>query len=278
MIRIMSDTSSLYNIEDGLEEGIDIVPLSVTIDNKTYKDFIDISSEDFIEIINKGNMPMSSQPSVGEVIDLYNKYPNDEIINITMADGLSGTYNTAMMAREAEEKSHCIDVVNSKTLCFPHKYIVKRAAQLAKEGKNKDEILKVVNDLISSSRSYLIPKDYDYLVKGGRMSHLAGRIGSKIKLIPVLNLDEDGTKLHKFTVTRTNNKAISKICTDMIEHGVGKGFIVSIFHGCAEEDAKITAELIKKNMPDVEIVIGKLTPAFITQGGPGCVAIQCIKK
>lgn len=278
MIKIMSDSSSLYTIEEGQKKGIEIVPLSVTINNETYRDFEDISSEEFISIIEKGHMPKSSQPSLGEVIDIYNKYPDDEIINITIADGLSGTYNTAVMAKDTEDKSHCIDVVNSKTLCMCHRHLVDVAAKMASENKSKEEILNKLDSLIDTSRSYLIPTDFDFLVRGGRMSHLAGRIGSAIKLIPVLNLDKDGTKLHKFAVARTINKAISKVCDDMIEDGVNDEYIVGVYHACVESQALDVVKIMEKKLPGIEIKIGKLSPAFITQGGPGCIAIQYIKR
>ena len=74
MVRIISDSSTLYSIEEGRKNGIDIVPLSVTIDGNTYKENEEIDSEKFVQIIKKGNLPVSSQPAVGEVIELYNKY------------------------------------------------------------------------------------------------------------------------------------------------------------------------------------------------------------
>lgn len=100
MIKIISDSSILYSAKEWEENNIDIAYLSVTIDNKTYKEREEIDTEEFIKIINEGNIPTTSQPSVGEVVNLYNKYPEDEIINIALADGLSGTYNSACMAKK----------------------------------------------------------------------------------------------------------------------------------------------------------------------------------
>ena len=106
MIRILSDSSTLYSIEEGKERGVDILPLSVTIDNVTYKENEEITTEEFINIINiinKGHFPTTSQPAIGDVVSIYEKYPDDEIINITMADGLSGTYSTACSAKAIVE-------------------------------------------------------------------------------------------------------------------------------------------------------------------------------
>ena len=278
MVRIISDSSTLYSIEEGRKNGIDIVPLSVTIDGNTYKENEEIDSEKFVEIIKKGNLPVSSQPAVGEVIELYNKYKDDEIINITMADGLSGTYGSACMAKNLSEESERIEVINSKTLCVPQRYLVDTAAQLSREGKSQKEIIDVIEKLITTSRSFLIPKDFDYLVRGGRLSSLAGKIAGAIKLVPVVTLSEDSRTLVKFTTKRTFKKALEKICDTLIEDGIDSSYKIFSSHGENEEDAIAAKKIICEKISNIEIEIYKLGPVFITQGGPGCIAVQSIKK
>ncbi len=121
MIRIVSDSSTLYSEKEAKKNNLDVSPLTVTINEKTYRELEDITTEEFIEIIEQGHIPISSQPPIGDVIEIYDKYSNDEIINITMADGLSGTYDTACMAREMVDHRDLITVINSKTLCGPHR-------------------------------------------------------------------------------------------------------------------------------------------------------------
>lgn len=278
MIRIISDSSTLYSIEEGRKNNIDIVPLAVTINGNTYLENEEISSDEFIKMIKKGGIPVSSQPAVGDVIDLYNKYPDDEIINITMADGLSGTYSSACMAKNLCENNDRIEVVNSKTLCVPQRYIVDIAVKLAKEGKNKNEILEVIESLIKTSKSFLIPNDFEYLVRGGRLSSLAGKIAGAIKLVPVVTLGDDSKSLVKFTTKRTFKKSLEKICDSLIEDGVDSSYKIFISHGGIEDLAIMAKEIIYEKISNIEIETYKLGPVFITQGGPGCIAIQSIKK
>lgn len=278
MIRIVSDSSTLYTVEEGLKNNIDIAPLSVTINNKTYIENEEITTEEFIDIINEGHVPISSQPSIGQVVDIYNKYPNDEIINISMADGLSGTYNSACTAKTLAEHPENIDVVNSKTLCLPHKYLVDVAAKLASLQNTKEEILKEIHALIETSESYLIPNDFNFLVRGGRLSPLVGRIGTAIKLVPVMTLSKDGTRLESFTTKRTLNKAISKIADHFINLGVNNNFKIFICHACKLDLANTAKEVILSKISDADIEISKLSPAFTTQGGPGCISVQIIRK
>lgn len=98
MVRIISDTSTLYSTAQAREAGFDVSPLSVTIAGKGYREFDEISSEAFVAIIREGNMPTSSQPAIGEVTALYEKYAGDQMINVCMADGLSGTWKSAAAA------------------------------------------------------------------------------------------------------------------------------------------------------------------------------------
>lgn len=87
MVRIVSDTSTLYSTTQAREAGFDVSPLSVTINGKTYREFDEIDSDEFVAIINQGHMPTSSQPAIGAVEELYRKYPDDQILNIAMAHG-----------------------------------------------------------------------------------------------------------------------------------------------------------------------------------------------
>lgn len=279
MLRIISDSSTLFSIKEGKEKNIDIAPLSVTINGETYRENEDICTEEFIKIIKDGHLPISSQPSVGEVVNLYNKYPEDEILNISMADGLSGTYNSACMAKNMCDHSDNIEVMNSRTLCMPHRYLVECAAKMAEMGKSRDEVIEKINYLIDTSRSYLIPKDFDYLVRGGRLSPLVGRIAGIINLVPVVTLSEDSKRLDKFTTARTLKKAVNKICDALIEAGVDSSHKIFICHACADKDTIETIKkIISERIENANIEVSILGPVFTTQGGPGCVAIQTIKE
>ena len=278
MIRIISDSSSLYSEKKGQEKNITIASLTVHINGKSYREYEDIETEEFINIINEGHMPTSSQPSIGHVVDMYNQYEEDEIINISMADGLSGTYNSACVARGMAENPERIHVINSETLCGPQKYLVDLAAALVEEGKECKEIVDEINKALKESKSYLIPHDFDYLVRGGRISSIVGKIGSAIKLVPVMTMSDDKKSLVKFTTKRTYKKAVQKIIEQMTEDGISSEHKLYIYHACNENGAEEIKKIILSAIPDADIEVGLLGPVFTTQGGPGCISIQHIKK
>ena len=278
MIRIISDSSSLYSEKKGQEKNITIASLTVHINGKNYREYEDIETEEFIKIINEGHMPTSSQPSIGHVVDIYNQYKEDEIINISMADGLSGTYNSACVARGMAENPERIHVINSETLCGPQKYLVDLAAALVEEGKECKEIVDEINKALKESKSYLIPHDFDYLVRGGRISSIVGKIGSAIKLVPVMTMSDDKKSLVKFTTKRTYKKAVQKIIEQMTKDGINSEHKLYIYHACNEDGAEEIKKIILSAIPDADIEVGLLGPVFTTQGGPGCISIQHIKK
>ncbi|MBP1582204.1 MAG: DegV family protein [Oscillospiraceae bacterium] len=278
MIHIISDTSTLYSSMQAKEAGFDVAPLSVTIAGKTYREFDEIDSKSFVDLIKLGNMPRSSQPALGEVMALFEQYPEDEIINISMAQGLSGTYESAVSAAESCEYKDKITVVNTRSLCGPHRYMVEQAVKLVKEGKTKAEILSWLEKRMETAKSYLMPNDFEYLRRGGRLSPLVSYVGKTIKLAPVMTQTDDGCKLSMAGIKRSFKQAIQFVGDALERKGVGKGWKVYITHADAEHLAQQALEILKEKMPHAAYEIHPLSPAFITQGGPGCVAVQVVEE
>ena len=276
MVQILSDSSTLYSVSEGKDVGLVVAPLSVQINNKSYREFEDISSKEFLKIIAEGHIPTSSQPSIGEKEEAYNAV-NGEVIDLTMADGLSGTYQSAVIAKDMSNNPERIHVINTRTLCGPHRYIVNKALKLASEGKGVKEILSGIENSINVGRSFLIPYDFAFLKRGGRLSPLAATLGGLLRIIPILELSEDGKSLLKFGVKKTYKKAVMDIIEVMKNDGVDDSYDVSISHAGNDEWTDITIDLIKKEL-GINVSVYDLSPAFITQGGPGCVAIQYCKK
>ena len=274
MVRIVSDTSTLYSTTQAKEAGFHVSPLSVTIAGNSYREFDEISSEAFVSIIQQGHMPTSSQPAIGEVSALYEQFPEDDILNICMAAGLSGTYHSAVAAAELCENKDKITVINTRTLCGPHRYLVERAVALAKEGRSVKDILAHLQDKIDHAKSYLVPADFDYLRRGGRLSPLVSYVGQAANLTPVMTQTDDGCRLTIAGIRRGFPHAVKFITKALEKRGVGKGWRVYISHASALDKAELAMKTLKAAMPEAVYEILPLSPAFITQGGPGCVAVQ----
>jgi len=279
MVKIIADTSTLYSTEEGKKNGVLISPLQVTANNSTYLEYDEISTKEFIRLIKEeGAIPTSSQPPIGIVLDRYEQVKEDEEgLNITMTDGLSGTWQTAVMAQN-QFGSDRIHVLDSKSLCGPHRYFVDNAVRLANEGKTVQEIIDILTPSIENCSSWLIPQDFDYLVRGGRLSKTGGTLIGVLKLVITLIHSEDKKKLDAFSVARTYKKALSNIANAMKKAGVNENYEIFICHATDDEQAKKTVDFFKEAFPGANVTEYFLSPAFVTQGGPGCLAIQYAMK
>ena len=277
MVRIVSDTSTLYSTKQAREAGFAVSALSVTIAGNSYREFDEISSERFVEIIREGNMPTSSQPAIGEVTALYEEFAGEEILNIAMAAGLSGTYQSAEAAAQICEDSDKITVLNTRTLCGPHRYMVEKAVEMAKAGATKEELLTWLNARMDTAKSYLMPADFDYLRRGGRLSPLVSHVGKMVGLAPIMTQTDDGCRLTVAGIRRGFKHAMKYVVEALQKRGVGAGWRVYISHAAVEDKAQQAMKMLQEAMPDAIYEILPLSPAFITQGGPKCMAIQYVE-
>jgi len=277
MVRIVSDTSTLYSTTQAREAGFAVSPLSVTIAGKSYREFDEINSEQFVSIIQQGHMPTSSQPALGEVTGLYEEFAEDEIINVCMSDGLSGTYNSAVSAATMCDNADRITVINTRTLCGPHRYMVEKAVEMAKAGHSVEDIRNWLDARIETAKSYLVPADYDYLRRGGRLSPLVSHVGKAVGLTPVMTQTDDGCRLTVAGIRRGFPHAVKFITEALVKRCVGAGWRVYISHAGALDKAELALKKLKEAMPEAYFEILPLSPAFITQGGPGCVAVQYVE-
>lgn len=272
-MKIITDTGSIITKEKAEELDIKLLPLQVAIDGKNFRDYFDVSNEDFIEM-TKTAIPVSSQPAVGEVMDEYED--KEETLHITMTSGLSATYNSAFGIIQSSDIDH-VTLFNSKTLAGTQQYLVDLAAKLRNNNTVKS-IVERMNHCLIECQSFLIPEDFDYLKRGGRLSPIAAKLGGLIKIKPIVVQTEGSQKLEKFGFGRNWKKAIRNIIDEMIKNGVNYKHKIYISHAENEKVANIANKMLKEFIENSDIEILRLTPAMITQGGPGCVAIQYILK
>lgn len=276
-MQIIADSATLYSQEEGKALGIHIVPACVVIGGKTYRDYIDMSSEEFLERIRQGAVPTSSQPAIGDVMEVFEASEGD-ILFFSVGDGLSGTYANAVGAKNCMEQNDHIHVFNSKTLAGPERYMVKKALKLSQEGKSTQEIIREIDACIESSVSFVIPADFDFLKRSGRLTPIAAKVGGLMKIVPVMTQTGDKTRIELFTIKRSKKKAVDAIIEHLKSMGVKEGWLVTVGHGGALELAENVLLQIRSAIPDADGEILQLSPSLITHGGPGCITVQAVQK
>lgn len=172
------------------ENSINVIPLNVTIDGKSYIDQIEITSEEYIEYMEQDADVKTSQPAIGEFINLYEELAGDdvEIISIHMSSGLSGTYNTAYQASEMVDAN--VTVIDSKSISNGLAYQIKHIVELIEQGTSTTDIVKSVKELQENTKLFVVIGQLNQLIKGGRVSKTKGLIGNIMKIKPIGTLND----------------------------------------------------------------------------------------
>jgi len=129
-----------------------------------------------------------------------------------------------------------------------------------------------------SHESFLIPQDFAFLRRGGRLTPMAATFASTLKLKPIMTQVEEGRRLDKYAIKRNMKQAVGAVIERLKKRGVDAKHIIYVSHADALEDAKKVITQLKEHFVDVEIELLELGAAFVTQGGPKCIAIQYIEK
>ena len=276
-MRIITNTASLFRPEEGRQMGISVLPTSVSLDSRTLRDYIDIDADEFVELLQANTVSGTSQPSVGDVMEAL-EASEEETILLTVGDGLSGEYMTAMGVRNMLPHSERIHVINSGSLGGPLHYMVKKAAALRDQGLSVKEIAAQLKDCAASSVSFIIPADFQYLRKSGRITQLTSRIGTALKLLPILTQTEDRRRISLLTVKRTWKSAVDTVLSQMSDLGVDENYLIDVEYADTRSLAEKVRQRIRERFPKTESEVLQLSPSLITHGGPGCIVVQMVRK
>lgn len=266
-IAIVTDSTAVISEELKKNPNLFILKVPVIIDGEPKTDE-DISAEEFYHKLSadkKQGLPTTSQPSMGEVMELYNQIAAkgyDQIISIHLSSGISGFINHLKQLVPTIENIQVFPF-DSLLTSAPMYDMVETALRLIDKGATVEEILSVLEEMRTEQRAYLVVDDLYHLVRGGRLSNGAALIGSLLKIKPVLRFDEEG-KIVVFEKIRSSKKAYKRgieLCVQRYHELKGKAHI-TIVHTDYESQAldlasKISAEIgepVKVN--DLGIVVG----------------------
>ena len=279
---IITDSNSGITQKEGKELGIFVLPMPFIIDGEPYFEDINLTQEEFYEHLKNPETNVStSQPSVGDVLDLWNGILKDfdEIVHIPMSSGLSQTCETAIaLAKDFGGKVH---VVNNQRISITQKLSVFDAMKLRDRGKSAAEIKEYLETTKFDSSIYIAVDTMKYLKKGGRVTPAAAAIGSILKIKPVLQIQ--GAKLDQFAKPMSFKKA-KTIMIDAVKEDFKNRFAKQIEDGkmkiaVAYTDTDEQAQIFKQEAEEafgmpVEYV-DPLSLSVSCHIGPGALAIAC---
>ena len=277
-IKIVTDSTCDLDKKTAEDLSIEIVPLNVHFEDKVYKDGIEINSDDFFDrLINGDIFPKTSQPSVGEFIDVYEKLGTDEneIISIHISDQLSGTINSATQAAKHLENKVKVHIIDSKQISISLGLLAIAAANAVKEGKEINEILKLIEDLVGRSYVYTALDTLEYLEKGGRIGKAKSLLGKMLNFKPIIG-SSNGI-IDAFGRGRSNTACMIKL--EELIKSTGEvetiGIVYSTDKSLADKFADQITQNLKLDNPPKTYQIG---PVIGVYGGPNVIGVGFITK
>lgn len=279
-IAVVTDTNSSISVEEAKEMGIYMVSMPFIIDGKTFFENKDLGQNEFYNFLENGADITTSQPSPGDVMDLWDelleKY--DKIIHIPMASSLSGSCNSAkMLAADYDGK---VLVVDNKRVSITLRQAVYDALKYIEEGLSSKEIKDQLEKDTYEAIVYLSVDTLKYLKKGGRLSPAAAAIGSVLNIKPVLVFNCDALDPHKKTRGQKAawKEVISSINASLENDFKGKNVVLCAAYSGSVEDGNKWISYVRENFPDYEIENFRLPLSIATHTGPGGCGLACIVK
>lgn len=277
-LQIVTDSACDLTQEVIQSLGIEIVPLPVTFGDTTYRDMVEISREKFYDmLIASERLPSTSQATPQDYIDVIRRSLSyaDEVIILTLSSGLSGTYESAELAMgmlEEEERSR-VTVYDTKAASIGQGLLVIEAANRAKSGESREDIVKALEHFTSRLASVFTLNTLEYLEKGGRIGKVQAMMGTVLNVKPILQLDEAGKIAQKEKI-RGRSQALARLIDIMAEDGRQlERQVVGICHARALTEAEKMAEEFRRRFLVQDVVIGEMSGTIGTHVGPGCIAI-----
>ncbi len=282
-VAIVTDSNSGITQAKAKEMGITVLPMPFYINEELFFEDITLTQEKFYERLQEDADISTSQPSPGDVLDLWNKLLEeyDEIVHIPMSSGLSSSCETAMSLSEDFDGKVC--VVNNQRISVTQEQSVVDAMVLRDAGKSAAEIKEVLEAEKFESTIYITVDTLKYLKKGGRITPAAAALGTVLNLKPVLQIQ--GEKLDAFAKVR-GWKAAKKTMLNAIEADL-KGRFVNLrpedmvlglaYTGNEEEAAEWRKEVHEK-FPEFEIMAAPLSLSVACHIGQGALAVTCSKR
>lgn len=279
-IAIVTDSNSGISQAEAKKLGIYVLPMPFFIDEKLYYEDIDLSQEQFYQLLAQDANVSTSQPSPGDVMDLWNSILKEhtEILHIPMSSGLSASCATAQgLAQDYEGKVY---VVDNQRVSITMKQSVLDAIALVKEGKTAKEIKKILEKEALESSIYLVVDTLKYLKKGGRITPAAALLGSALNLKPILQIQ--GDKLDAYKKVR-GMKPAKKNMLEAIRHDLDTRFAeyvkkgelkLQVAYADDREAAEQWTEEVRTAFPELEVsCMDPLALSIVCHTGPGILAI-----
>jgi len=276
VVKVVTDSCSDITPQLAQEFGITVVPLYVQFGNETYRDNVDLSTEEFYHKLKTTKIhPTTSTVTPADFAELFTKLAEEtkEILTITLSEKFSATYAAALQGKAMVNKDCRIEVIDSKTGAGAQMLLVISAAKMAQSGANLKQIADRVRRAIPRVHVLVSFDTLEYLRRGGRIGKAQAFLGSLLKVNPVLGIKDGET----FPIARPRNRAQAMDFLVNFVKGFSRIEAVAIEDATTPDDLQTLAGRLKDVVPPELIYRSKVSPVIGTHVGPHALAVAVLE-
>ncbi|MDD5338419.1 MAG: DegV family protein [Dehalococcoidales bacterium] len=277
-IKIVTDSTADLPPQLAKELGITVVPVYLRFGEEVFRDVIDISQDEFYDRLMHGSVhPSTSAPAPQDFIDVYKELSKeaDGILSIHVTSKLSGTYNSALRARESVENECCpIEIIDSQEVTMGLGLIVLAANKLAQAGKSLEYIANEVRQMTPRIHLLGFLDTLKYLALGGRIGKMQALLGSVLNIKPMITI-KDGL-LTPAGRARSRAKGINNLFNFVKNSPEIQD--ISVVYNTTLEEAQDLIDRMSKIYNDQKIKLARLGPALGVHTGPGMLIVALLGR
>lgn len=278
-IAIVTDSGCGLSKVDAKAKNIFYLPLQVVCDDKEYLDGVELSVEQFYDMLREKRNVKTSMPPVGMMLAMIEEIKAkgyEEIIFIPLTAGISST--AQVFIATAEDEGIPCHFVDCYTTLGAQSYLTQCAIELVEQGKNAAEIVELLNASVADSNTMIIPDDLSQLKAGGRLTPMAAALAGLLKIKPILQMNAASNgKIDVYEKVRTMSKSLAKVFSLYTERQLNENHILFVLHSDAENVEDVCA-MVKELFPSVDVRVLYIPPVITAHTGLGCLGLQYIRK
>lgn len=275
-MQIVSDRGMDLSPEQSAGLDIHLVPLTFTLDGKTYRSGVDIQPAEFYKLLEATeSFPTTSQPAPGDFAEVYRRLAatDPEILSVHISSGLSGTLNSAQQGAKMVPEAR-VSFYDTKTLSGAEGWHVEAAARAAQAGWPMPRILAMLQKITQATDTVFTLAELKYLIHGGRISHMKGLLASVLGIKPIIGVEKNLGKYEQMGQARTLNQAIGKI-VDLVahRHPPGTALRTQIMHADNPEGAALLRQKMSERFACTWLPVSSIAPVLGAHTGPTLVGV-----
>jgi len=272
-VLVVTDSSATLPADLVEKLGIQVVPIILNMNGRTYRDSVDIMpSEVYRRLRTSEQLPTTAAPSVGDFVRVYASAAQQVpgIVSIHLPQDLSATYNVARTSSELVDGIP-IRLIDSQSVAMGQGFVVLEAARAAAAGAPLDAVVARAEHVAREVHVLATLDTLEYLHRGGRIGAAAALMGSMLQIKPVIYVA--GGIVSPFAKPRTKSRAVRLMVDEIARKAEGRPLHLSVFHADVPDEAEALRQTVDERFDCIELYVTEFTPVMGVHAGAGVVGV-----